>query len=141
MNVFQRIGNALSRFMYGRNGVDQLGLCMIWMLLILNLIRAFLKSGLLGAILQIVSALLTICILYRFFSRNLYRRRAENTVFLNKVWLPVRNRFSSARHQVRDKDHKYFTCPRCRAVCRVPRGKGSIIITCPRCGNQIHGNS
>ena len=30
MNFLQRIGNALSRFMYGRNGVDKLGLTMLW---------------------------------------------------------------------------------------------------------------
>ena len=32
-------------------------------------------------------------------------------------------------------------CPGCGAVCRVPRGKGRIVITCPRCGNEIHGKS
>ena len=40
-----------------------------------------------------------------------------------------------------DKEHKYFTCPNCRTVCRVPRGKGKIIITCPKCGGSIHGKS
>lgn len=41
----------------------------------------------------------------------------------------------------RDKEHKYFTCPNCRTVCRVPRGKGRIVITCPKCGAEIHGKS
>ena len=38
MNFLQRIGNALSRFMYGRNGVDKLGLTMLWAAILLNLI-------------------------------------------------------------------------------------------------------
>ena len=42
MNFFQRIGNALSRFMYGRNGVDRLGLTMIWAALLLDIINMLL---------------------------------------------------------------------------------------------------
>lgn len=141
MSFLQRIGNALSRFMYGRNGLDQLGMCMIWLLIAVNLVSICLSRGLLGAILSVLSTVLAITMLYRFFSRNLHRRRAENAVFLNKVWYPIQRRFSGARNQARDRDHRYFTCNRCQAVCRVPRGKGNIIITCPRCGNQIHAKS
>ena len=36
---------------------------------------------------------------------------------------------------------KAYSCPSCGAVCRVPRGKGRIVITCPRCGNEKHGKS
>ena len=43
MNFLQRIGNALSRFMYGRNGVDKLGLTMLWAAILLNLINMFLR--------------------------------------------------------------------------------------------------
>jgi protein-arginine kinase activator protein McsA len=35
------------------------------------------------------------------------------------------------------KEHKYFRCPQCRATVRVPRGKGKIRITCPRCKNTF----
>jgi len=141
MNFFQRIGNALSRFMYGRNGADQLGLCSIWLLIILNVAGIFVRNGLPGAILSAAATVLAVWIIFRIFSRNLPRRRAENAAFLNRIWYPVRRRFSSARHQAKDRDHKYFTCPDCGAVCRVPRGKGRIVITCPRCGKQIRGRS
>ena len=141
MNVFQRIGNALSRFMYGRNGPDQLGLCMIWLIIILNLVNVFVHHGIAGAILNVVAMALAVCTIYRIFSRNLYKRRGENAAFLNKIWYPVCRRFTDARTRARDKDHKYFTCPDCHAVCRGPRGKGNIDITCPRCGNQIRGKS
>ncbi|MBQ2061732.1 MAG: hypothetical protein II458_03560 [Oscillospiraceae bacterium] len=141
MSFLQRVGNAVSRFMYGRNGLDQLGRCMLWLLIGVNVISIFLRSGLLGAIFSVLSTLLAVCLLFRFFSRNLYRRRAENAVFLNKVWYPIRRRFSGTKNRVMDREHCYFTCDRCRAVCRVPKGKGTIIITCPRCGNQIHAKS
>ena len=28
-----------------------------------------------------------------------------------------------------------------KTICRVPVGKGKIIITCPKCGGSIHGKS
>ena len=142
MNFFQRIGNALSRFMYGRNGVDRLGLTMIWAALLLDIINMLLREkSVVSGITGLVSGVLLFTALFRMFSRNLEKRRAENTRFMEKVWWPVSRRMAGARQQRMDKDHRYFTCHRCGAVCRVPRGKGRIVITCPRCGGEIHGKS
>lgn len=142
MNFFQRIGNALSRFMYGRNGVDRLGLTMIWVALLLDIINMLLREKpVVSGITGLVSGVLLFTALFRMFSRNLEKRRAENTRFMEKVWWPVSRRMAGARQQRKDKEHRYFTCHRCGAVCRVPRGKGRIVITCPRCGGEIHGKS
>lgn len=142
MNFFQRIGNALSRFMYGRNGVDRLGLTMIWAALLLDIINMLLREKpVVSGITGLVSGVLLFTALFRIFSRNLEKRRAENTRFMEKVWWPVSRRMAGARQQRMDKEHRYFTCHRCGAVCRVPRGKGRIVITCPRCGGEIHGKS
>ena len=143
MNFLQRIGNALSRFMYGRNGVDRLTLTMVWTALVLDIINIFLreKVPLAYSIIGTVAGIITLLALFRMFSRNLEKRRAENAAFLQKVWWPIKRRFNSGRQQRMDKEHRYFTCPSCGAVCRVPRGKGRIVITCPRCGNEIHGKS
>ena len=142
MNFFQRIGNALSRFMYGRNGVDRLGLTMIWAALLLDIINMLLREKpVVSGITGLVSGVLLFTALFRMFSRKLEKRRAENTRFMEKVWWPVSRRLAGARQQRMDKEHRYFTCHRCGAVCRVPRGKGRIVITCPRCGGEIHGKS
>ena len=142
MNFFQRIGNALSRFMYGRNGVDRLGLTMIWAALLLDIINMLLREKpVVSGIIGLVSGVILFTALFRMFSRNLEKRRAENTRFMEKVWWPVSRRMAGARQQRMDKEHRYFTCHRCGAVCRVPRGKGRIVITCPRCGGEIHGKS
>lgn len=139
MSFFQKMGNALSRFMYGRNGVDQLGWASLVLVLLLDtaelLVRS--RSDTARMILSTLSFLLMVWTLYRMFSRNLPKRRRENAWFITKVINPVKNRKARSR----DKDHKYFTCPQCRTVCRVPRGKGKIIITCPKCGSSIHGKS
>jgi RNase P subunit RPR2 len=78
--------------------------------------------------------------LFRMFSKNLYKRREENSKFLQKTW-KLRNQISGAKARHADKDHKYFTCKQCKTVCRVPVGKGKIIITCPKCGAKIEARS
>lgn len=33
--------------------------------------------------------------------------------------------------------HKYFLCPNCKQTVRVPRGRGQITITCPKCKQKF----
>lgn len=141
MGFFQRIRNALCRFMYGRNGADQLGLYVIWTAVAVNVVTIFVRNATAHMILSILGTVLTIVALFRIFSRNLPRRRAENAKFLEKVIWPVQRRRNAARQRRQDKAHKYFTCPSCGTVCRVPRGKGKIVITCPKCQGQIRGRT
>ncbi len=143
MSFFQKLGNAFSRFMYGRNGSDQLGWASIVLLLVLNTVNLFMRRGseTVHTILSTASLLLMVWILFRMFSRNLPKRRKENAWFLTKLYNPLRSGSRNRRMRSMDKEHKYFTCPNCRTVCRVPRGKGKIIITCPKCGGSIHGKS
>lgn len=141
MSFFRKIGNALSRFMYGRNGVDQLSLAMVWTGLILDIVGAFTKNDIVRGVTGLVSGVLLLLALLRIFSRNLQKRRAENAKFLEKIWWPLKRKFGAAKQQAKDKEHKYFTCPNCAAVCRVPRGKGKIVITCPRCRTKIQGKT
>ena len=142
MGVFQRIGNALARFMYGRNGVDQLSLAIIAGSLLLDLISMLAAPHRLwlGNVLYVVSLAAWVCALSRIFSRNLTRRRGENQKFVNWWWRLKRSR-QGARERHADKDHKYFTCKNCKTICRVPVGKGNIIITCPKCGAQIRART
>lgn len=137
MGFFRKIGNALARFMYGRNGADHLGLFTVWTAIALDIVNMFVKNDLAYGIIGTVSGVLVFWALFRMFSKNLAKRRAENTKFLQKVWWPIKGKL----HRMKDKDHKYFTCPTCRTVCRVPRGKGKIVITCPKCHGRIEGKS
>ena len=137
MSFFQKIGNAMARFMYGRNGVDQLGLTSLWTAIVLDVVNLFIKNKTAYAILSSIALVITAWVVFRLFSKDLSKRRAENAAYMNKVVYPLRQALSRSR----DKEHKYFTCPNCRTVCRVPRGKGRIVITCPKCGAEIHGKS
>ena len=144
MSVFQRIGNALARFMYGRNGMDQLNRTLFlayFSLWIIELVLRFtVKNTVIIRMLEALLLALMLPILLRMFSRNLPKRQAENQRWVNWVWrMKSRNAGAKARHA--DKEHKYFTCKSCKAVCRVPVGKGKIVITCPRCGAQINAKT
>ena len=81
----------------------------------------------------------SVYLLFRIFSKNLPKRREENQKFLNWFWKAKRNA-AGAKARRADKEHKYFTC-RCGAICRVPVGKGKIVITCPKCGAKIEAKS
>lgn len=140
-NFFYRISSAAARFMYGRYGSDQLNMALLAAYLLVWLVQ--LPLGRFHAVrmaLEAVSLVLVLIVLFRTFSRNLERRRAENAKFLN-WWLPVKNRIAIARQRRQDKDHKYFVCKDCKTVCRVPAGKGRVEITCPKCGKKILGKS
>jgi len=140
-NFYYRISSAIARFMYGRNGSDQLNLALLVLYVAVLLAQAFLSRFLTARmILEVVSLALAVLILFRAFSRNLSKRRSENARFLN-WWNPVRSRVAGARQRSQDKEHKYFTCKNCKTICRVPVGKGKIEITCPKCGGKIIGKS
>ena len=94
----------------------------------------------LGNALYLVSIAAWAFALFRIFSRNLTKRRSENQRWVNWMWRMKSSRQNAkARHA--DKAHKYFTCKNCKTICRVPVGKGKIIITCPKCGAQIHART
>ena len=140
-NFFYRVTNALARFMYGRNGSDQLNMALLAAYVALWVVQIFLgRIFAVRLVLETVSTVLAVIVLFRCFSKNLTKRRAENARFLS-WWYPVKGRISGARQRRQDKEHKYFTCKNCKTICRVPAGKGRIEITCPKCGGKIIGKS
>lgn len=114
----------LTRFMYGRYGTDKLNSLLLGLGLGACLGSLFAPRHVRIALMAI-SYLLLFWALFRCFSRNTYKRYQENRKFL----------FLFAR--VRDRKHRYFTCPRCRQTVRVPRGKGKIAVTCPKCRERF----
>ena len=110
----------LRRFMAGRYGHDRLNLTMLVVGCVLCFVQMFVPAGI-GFVLTIVSEALLILSLLRCFSRNTYKRYNENRKFLLMV------------DRIKDRAHRYYSCPKCRQTVRVPRGKGKIAIICPKC--------
>ena len=142
-SFFYKLSSAMARFMYGRNGTDQLNWAILVMYLVLWVIRILVSAldvTVAAMIIDVIMFLLAVVLLWRTFSKNLAKRRAENQRFVN-WWWPIKNRFAAAKARKADKAHKYFTCKNCKTICRVPAGKGKIVITCPKCGQKIEGRS
>jgi len=123
----------LIRFMYGRNGVDHFSRFLIYAALICILLDVLLSGGIfygLGVVLMVYSY-------FRVFSKNLNKRRIENAKYLQ-----LRGKFLGGfadwrERRKQSKDYAFFRCPSCKAMLRVPRGKGKIRVTCRKCGNNF----
>ena len=122
----------LSRFMAGRYGGDQLNLFLIVLYLVLDLVFLFTRL----LVLELLGTAVLVVSLFRSLSRNIERRREENTRFLQFV-RPVRRWWTNAH----DKEHRYFKCPNCGQQMRVPRGKGRITVHCRSCGAAFEERS
>ena len=123
----------LRQFMIGRYGTDGLNQFLSIASLVLLLIAIISRVNLftyLGA------ALLIFCY-YRTFSRNISKRTEENYKFYT-LKDRVDNKFKGWKEQwANRKVYHYYRCPQCRQKLRVPRGRGRIQISCPRCGTQF----
>ena len=124
-----RIKQALRQFMTGRYGTDKLNMWILGGGLILCLVSLFVNLAAVNLLLTAGSYALMGLAIFRTFSRNTYKRYQENRRFL--LWLD----------RVKDRKHRHFSCPKCRQPVRVPRGKGKIIITCPKCKEKFPGKS
>ena len=116
-----KMRGAIQRFMYGRYGLDRLSTVMIYTGFGIFLVTLFFNLP----ILSLISNILMFWALFRILSKNTYKRYQEN------------RKFSSILERLRDRQHRYFDCPKCRQSVRVPRGKGKIAITCPRCKERF----
>lgn len=120
----------IQAFFAGRNGMDALSTTLSWASIILLLISMFIPVAWLSSVLYFVSLAGIIYSYYRAFSRKIAARQAENAAFVG--W---KNQVKQ-RWQQR-KTHKFYRCPKCKTVLRVPKGKGKINITCRSCGEKF----
>lgn len=117
------------RFMQGRNGVDQLSQFLNIVILIIFGISLFVR----WKPLYWIGLALLIYMYFRIFSKNISKRYAENQMFCNMRYdLAIKKNKKKQEWQQR-KIYRFFRCPMCRQKVRVPKGRGKIAITCPKC--------
>ncbi len=148
----------------GRNGSDQLSVFLVAVALVLVIIYPFFSIKAVRLALCAIALLLCAISVFRMFSSNIAKRRAENDKFLSifkrngrgssfeDVDYKDANTMSSREKKKAEREkkkngkkarkedlktHAYFKCPKCSTSLRVPRGKGKIKITCPKCGEQF----
>jgi len=119
--------------MSGRYGPDHLNIAMIIASLVLSLLH-----GIIGfSPVMYLSYLILALALFRMLSRNIPRRRAENDKFI-RYWWPIRTKAVRTIANIKHRsDFKFFSCPGCSNTLRVPKGKGKLQITCPKCGERF----
>lgn len=130
MNWFQ---NWLQRFMQGRYGGDQFTFGLLIGYFCFTMLGSFFKVQLLSYI----GVLLLVYCWFRILSRNTYKRSLENTKFLHII-SPMRSWFHLQQKKFADRNiYKYYKCPKCKQQLRVPKGKGQVVITCPKCKTKF----
>ena len=126
----------LIRWLQGRYGEDELGRFLLVVYIVIAIINMFLES-------QIVSLFmlgLMIWTISRILSKQIYARRKENQLFLSKTQ-PFRRGFKIIKLNLKDKNNRYYICPNCHQICRIPRTHKKGMITCPKCFNQFNARS
>ena len=124
------------KFMQGRNGVDALYNFQIITCLVVIIIGLFFK-GIPGLILNVLYIAMISWALFRYFSKNLYKRRKENADFLRFI-KNFKGFFRLQRDRIRDrKTHVYRRCKACKSVIRLPKKPGKHTVCCPCCSNRF----
>ena len=122
MNGFS---SRLRRFMEGRYGNDKLNNAILGVAVFFVILALFIRNPLIDLIVHGIAYVLMFWVIFRSLSRNTYKRYQENRRYLQFFG------------RMKDRDHRYFDCPKCRQMVRVPRGKGRIAISCPRCQEKF----
>ena len=122
---FLTLAGFLRRFMEGRNGTDQFNIAILCAGLAASLLSVLVSVQPFNLIFWALSYVLMIWAIFRSLSRNTYKRYLENRKFLQFT------------DRLKDREHRYYSCPKCRQTVRVPRGRGKIAITCPKCREKF----
>ena len=129
--------NWIQKHLAGRYGIDQLSLALIYLSLFIFILAIPFRSLFIRC-LALIPLLISY---YRIFSKQCYKRQQENFKFI-RFYNPIRKRFQTRIRQIKEfKTHKYFKCPKCHQMLRVPRHKGNITITCQKCHHVFHQHS
>ena len=119
----------MQRFMAGRYGNDQLNQ-FIFIVAIISMVLEIITRQSLFYTLTLV---LLILAYVRVFSRNINKRYEENMKFLQKKDA-ILNKFRKQKYYAAQRrNYHIYTCPQCKQKSRIPKGKGKISITCPKC--------
>ncbi|MGI6227793.1 MAG: hypothetical protein ACOYJ1_16255 [Peptococcales bacterium] len=131
------MNNSFRNFMLGRYGMDQLSMVLLMVSVFLALLAQLVGFPLFAFISYIPLGIS----IFRILSKNIAKRRMENYKFV-MLASPVYSWLNKTRSRVKDiKTHRFFKCPNCRVTLRLPKGKGKVNITCPKCKAKFSGKT
>jgi ABC-type transport system involved in cytochrome bd biosynthesis fused ATPase/permease subunit len=125
--------NQLRKFMYGRYGFDQLSRALVITSLLITLITTFTRSN----VLVLIGYIPLVYAIFRMVSKDIQKRTQENMKYCQFAGF-LRSKLNQLKLSFfGTKTHKYYKCAKCNQTIRVPRGKGKICITCPKCKTEF----
>lgn len=141
MNQKSKFRQKILQFMQGRYGVDQLSNFLIWLGLIVALCAMFIHIR----VLLVISWAFIIYAYIRIFSQNVQKRYVQNQKFLDATW-GIRNIFAKIKYRIKygkqtAEPYHIYKCRKCGQKIRIPKGKGKIMVTCPKCKYQFKKRS
>lgn len=117
----------------GRQGPDDLAMFCTNVALVVVVINIFARVGWLGWL----ALALIVYACFRIQSKNLGARSKENEAFL-KALGPARPWIQNPKAAAAEcKQFKHVKCTSCGQRIRVPRGKGKLRVTCPKCKQKF----
>lgn len=127
----------LQRVFAGRYGVDELSRFLTGFAMVTLILSCLIRNGLLGVLFWLLTLVSLIWNYCRMFSRRPEKRRAENHKYLTLRYR-VTGKLTGLRQRISQKRYyRFYKCPGCGVTTRVPKGKGKIRITCPKCGESF----
>ena len=120
------------RFMQGRYGIDQLNSFLMIVCVICFIVNMFIGS----IVLTFIAYGTWLFVIFRMFSKNIYARNRENDKYLN-FFSPLSRWLKLKLMSKQDPSNKYFSCPKCKQMVRVPKGHGTVVVTCLNCQNKF----
>ena len=132
-NFMQKLRNSMYRFSYGRHGSDQFSRFLLYSGL--GLFVIYFLTGI--RLLYTLSIVVLFYNCFRILSKNHTKRYQENQAYLFykgkfDAKFALQKRMWNER-----KTHRFFKCTKCKTVVRVPKGRGKIEISCPKCHNTF----
>lgn len=90
-----------------------------------------------SGIISLITLGLLIYSYYRLLSKKIPERYKENEQFIS-----IKNRvigfFKNFRYNANQaRNYHIYKCPGCGQKIRIPRGKGNIMVRCPKCGTEF----
>jgi uncharacterized C2H2 Zn-finger protein len=140
METAMKFKEKAAQFMYGRRGTDELSRFLLAVTIVL-IVLSWLTSGVVKNVLWVLGLVSLVYAYVRILSRDIYKRQQENAWYLQKKQAVLRWFQSVKDRWQQRKDYKFFRCPSCHTLLRVPKGKGKLLLTCRKCGNRFERKS
>jgi predicted SprT family Zn-dependent metalloprotease len=131
--VLEKLKRTLSAWMQGRYGMDKLSSAMLVVSVVLLVIDYFTDLD----IILIIAFLLLIYVMFRCYSKNRSQRLKELQAYNKIIKRPKAWFLLTQKRIVNRKTTRYYRCDCCKTLYSVPRGKGKIRVTCPKCKKQF----